>query len=189
MPAGTQEQQRWTKVESGDALGRVSTPSALFIEPPLINRTPPPSDPLRDPHTRSRLAREYCKTPLNEPSWAAAFGLILGKLRAAVCRERAASVLTSLILVNRVSPTAASARRPFAPPPAEPLGGAPPSRPHMPRIVSDRVRSLLGPCSLFRNPHAQSTGPESFLLTSSLCSFHWWSCAKGSQPDKDRPLR
>ena len=44
--------------------GLSGTPGALFIvPPPLIDRTPPPSDPLRDPRTPSKLAREASRLP------------------------------------------------------------------------------------------------------------------------------
>ena len=37
----------------------------------IIRTPPPPSEPLRDLQISSKLAREYCKTPLTRPSWAA----------------------------------------------------------------------------------------------------------------------
>ena len=40
---------------------------------PVVD-APPPSDPLRDPQTHSKLIREYCKTSPNGPSWTAANG-------------------------------------------------------------------------------------------------------------------
>ena len=46
---------------------RGSTPSALSIVPlPLLNRTPQPSDPLRDPQTPSNLAREASSPPSHD---------------------------------------------------------------------------------------------------------------------------